>query len=522
MTRSRTYNSVLNFSSSIGGQLITIVMQFVVRTVFIHTLGEEYLGLNGLFTNILSMLSLAEMGVGTAIIYKLYEPVAKNDQHRIVVLMNFYKIVYRYIGLIIAVIGVILIPFLPFLIKNYDSLEQLHINAVLIYCLYLFNSISSYLFFAYKQAIIRANQKEYYITFIGYLITVGTGILQIICLLIFPNFILYVSIIIFSAIVQNILCARLADKKYAFVKDNIDEKLSKDESKNILKDCGALFLYKVNNIVVKSTDNIIISSFLGLTDVALYSNYYIFYMTIKNLFSKVFDSVGHSLGNLHTTHDTKHEYEVFESLMLVAAILGGTAFVGIYVVADEFIQTWLGKKWVIAQPFSLLLGIELFTVAFKTILSRYRTTMGLFQQAKFRPVAGMIINLGVSIALVMPLGITGVLVGTIVSDWTTILWYDPLVIHRIGFQNKYSVKRYYLKFMMYFLVSFAVGTLDLFFCKNVLVGFGWLSVIFHALICGISLPLVLLLISIKKQEGKYFIDLGKRILGSVKKKISKK
>ena len=149
-SHSRTTNSLLNFCSSIGAQLIVMIMNFVVRTVFISTLGKEYLGINGLFSNILSLLSLAELGVGSAILFKLYEPISKNDQERIISLMHFYKTIYRYIGIAVAILGVCMIPFLPYLIKNYQRLATLGINTAFVFVLYLVNTVSSYLFLAYN------------------------------------------------------------------------------------------------------------------------------------------------------------------------------------------------------------------------------------------------------------------------------------------------------------------------------------------------------------------------------------
>ncbi len=507
---SRVKNTVLNFTSSIGGQLIAILMQFVIRTVFIHTLGKSFLGISGLFANILSMLSLAEMGVGSAIVFKLYEPIATNDQHRIAVLMKFYKTVYRFIGLAIAVIGVTLIPFLPNLIKDYDKLRTLNLNAAFIFLLYLIESVSSYLFFAYKSALVKADQKEYYINIIGYAFTITSGIVQIICLALFGNFILYVAVTIIKTICQNLVIAWFADKKYPYINKPIQDKIGKDEAKGIFQDCGALFIYKINNVVVKSTDNIVLSAFIGLESVALYSNYYIFYTTITSLFSRLYNSVGHSIGNLHTTHDAKKEYSVFETTMLIAAILGGTVFVGIFVVSNEFISAWIGNDWVIAQPFAFLMGLELFTSSFKYAIAKYRTAYGLFKQGWMRPLFSMIINLVISVVLVSPLGIVGVLIGTLVSDWAIFVWYDPLVVHRDGFKRAFPVRRYYFKFAKYFVTSCIVGALDYYVCNHFFTGFKWISVITHASICGITTPIALLIVSAKTDEAKYVIDLVKR------------
>lgn len=519
---SRSKNTILNFTSSIGGQLLTILMQFVVRTVFIHTLGGAYLGINALFTNILTMLALAEMGVGSAIIYKLYDPLAKKNVKRINILMNFYKKVYRYIGLAISVLGVALIPFLPKLISDYDRLEKLNINAVLIFLLFLANSVSSYLFFAYKSAILRADQKEYYINLIGYLFTIGLAVVQIVELLIFRNFLLYVITLVLKTILENVAIAVFANKNYPFLKEKTTEKLDKKEAVGIFKDCGALFIYKLNNVVVKSTDNIVLSAFLGLQSVALYANYYIFFQGLTQLFNRVYNAVGHSIGNLHTTHDTKKEYSVFESTMMIAAILGGTVCAGIFVVSDEFIAQWIGSDWVLAQPFALLMGLELYTSSFKYAMAKYRTAYGLFKQGWARPLFSMIINLVISLALVKPLGIVGVLIGTLAADWFTFIWYDPLVVHRVGFQNEFPVSRYYLKFAKYTLTTLAVCGLDYLICTNFLTGLGWISVIVHAVICGITAPLAIVLVSFKTPEAKYVVKLAKNELSSMTRKFKKK
>ena len=506
MENSRTKNSIYNFISSIGGQFLNILLQFIVRTVFIKTLGEAYLGVTSLFSNILSMLSITEFGVGSAILFKLYQPIANHDEDRICSLMQFYKTVYRVIGFIVIIIGFILIPFLPVLIKDYDSLEKLNINAIFVFAIFLFRSAASYLFFAYKNALIKANQKEYLITVVGYFVHVISSILQIVCLLVFKNFYSYVIISVVQVIFANLVYAHICNKMYPYVNKPVKNKVSKEEATGIFKDCAAIFLYNLNEIVLKATDNIVLSAFTGLTTVALYSNYYIFYTTISTLFSQIFNSVAHSLGNLHTDKNKEHEYLIFETMMLITSIVGGTAAVGIGIVADEFITCWIGESWVISAPFSILLGIELYTLAVNKVLEKYRTTMGLFQKAKWRPVAGMIINLAVSIVLVQVWGICGVLVGTIVSEWLTLMWYDPIIIYRYGFRNNKSVLRYFKMMFKFVLEILIVALIDTWLCRFILVDFGYISVIAHTFICVCSVPGVMLFLS-RNKEGKLLINL---------------
>jgi O-antigen/teichoic acid export membrane protein len=225
------------------------------------------------------------------------------------------------------------------------------------------------------------------------------------------------------------------------------------------------------------------------------------------------------LGNLHTSHNKKHEYQIFEAVDLITIILGGTAFVGIFVVGDELIDAWIGSDWLIAQPFSLLMGLELYTLSIRLMLSKYRTTMGLFQQAKYRPVAGMIINLIVSISLVNYWGICGVLVGTIVADWTTYMWYDPMIIHKHGFGADFPVMRYYIKNIKYLVIVALVGAVDWMICRHFVAGFGWISVVVHAAICGITVPAALVGISIRTPEGQYVYQLGMKYVRKITKKL---
>lgn len=516
---SRTTNTLLNFTSSIGGQFITILMHFITRTVFITTLGKSYLGINGLFSNILMVLSLAEFGVGSAILFKLYEPIAKDDHHRIAVLMKFYKSAYRVIGIAVTAVGLCLVPFLPMLINDYDRLTELHINVAFIFLLFLLRTVSSYLFFAYKSAIIEANQKEYLINLISYFFTIGASVLQIICMYLFHNYIVYVSIMIGQIICQNIAVAMLSNKLYPYINERTDDKLDRQEVIGIFKDCGALFLYKLNNVVLKATDNIVISKFIGIEAVGLYSNYYILYTTINTLFAKIYNAVSHSLGNLHTGSDRKHEYKIFEAVMLITAILGGTAFIGIFVCADELVDAWIGEEWLIAQPFAFLMGLELYTLGFRVALSKYRTAMGLFRQAKYRPLAGMIINLIVSIALVRNWGISGVLVGTIVADWTTMMWFDPIIIHKYGFKGEFPVMGYFAKYLKYFFTVCAAGALDYMVCTHFMVGHRWISVIIHSLICGVTVPAVMVAMNYRSDAGQYVYKLGMSYVGKFRKKL---
>lgn len=518
MKNSRTANTIYNFITGVAGQFLTIILQFIVRTAFIATLGKEYLGISGLFSNILQMLSLAELGVGSAILFKLYDPLARGDKKRITLLLKFYKHVYQIIGLVITIGGLCLIPFLKYIVSDYETLAPLGINAVLIYTLYLLKTVLSYFFLAYKSAIVKADQKEYKLNIILYLVNLIISILQILALYLFKSFELYVGVLIIGVLLQNYLNARLAKKLYPYIDDKYEEKIDKKELKDVFKDCKALLIYRINGVVLKATDNIIISMYLGLGLVGMYSNYYILYATIDTIFGRIFESALHSLGNLHTTKDTKHEYNIFKTVNLVAVLFGALAGIGVACVSNEFVEAWIGKEWILAQPFSILMGIEIYGLASRAYLSKYRSAMGLFQQAKYRPLFGMIINLIVSLTLVKKLGINGVLIGTIVADWLTIMWYDPYIIHKYGLENKFSIKKYYIKNIFDAILALMLGVICYIICNNFLTGMGWLSVIIHALIVSLIVPIVYMLFYFKSDEMKEIKVVAKKIMKKVIKR----
>ncbi|MCR5450830.1 MAG: hypothetical protein K6F23_15695 [Solobacterium sp.] len=520
-TQSRTINSIRNVVTGFGGQMLATILRFVVRTVFIKTLGKSYLGINGLFSDILTMLSLTELGFDTAINFKLYEPLAKGDDKRVRVLMKFYKKAYRAVGSVILILGICLIPTLPFIIKDYDSLAVLGINASLIFMLHILRTASSYLFFAYRSAVVKADQKKYILDIAGFFVTIATNVTKIIVLVFYKDFMAYTATVIVFNILQNIVNAVIAQKMYPQFFKHEDDDLSKEEIMDMMKDCGALFVYKVNNVVVKATDNTVISAFIGLATVGMYSNYLLFYTTIRSLFDKVYTAIKASMGNLFATESIDKKYAFFKIMNFMAIVLFGTAGVGVAVCADELITVWVGGDYVIPQPFAILIGTEILFHGLKINLGQIRNVSGVFRQMWFRPVLGVIINLGVSITLVQIYGIYGVIIGTITADILTNFMVDPSVIHKYSFNNYRPVSDYYKTNLKYLAILTAVCTADFFICRTFLAGYGWLSVIVHVIIVGCSVPLCFILLYRNANECQYLIRTIRRVLNLFVKRIKR-
>lgn len=504
---SRIKNTIYNFISSIGGQILTVFVQFIVRTVFIYTLGKSYLGIEGLLSNILLMLSISEFGIGSAIIYRMYKPINENDTYRLTTLINFYKKAYFVIGLFIAIVGFLLIPILHLIIKDYDKISELGVNISIIFLLYLTRTVSSYWFFAYKSTVIKANQKEYIIKIISYLFTSIIAVTQIIFLFILHSFIIYVAISVIGMILQNLVCAKYADHMYPYINNNYHGKISKVEFKDIIKDCGALALYRINDVVYLAIDNIILSIYLGIESVALYANYFIFYTVLNTFFNNITNSMTHSLGSLHVTKKIDHEYLIFKSMNLITSILGGLSFAGIFIVSTNFIQIWIGSDWVLEQPFTFLLGIELYMLSLRVLFGKYRSAMGLFRQSKYRPIISVFAKLLFSILFVIKFGVCGIVLGTILADLTTCIWLDPLIVHKYGFMRKYKVSAYYLTQFKYFIICILTAFFNYIICYNLPINSKIFTMLISCILIFITIPTVLVFFSYKSPELDYVFSI---------------
>lgn len=287
--------------ASLGGYALNIILSFVCRAVFTRCLSMEYLGINGMFSNILSMLSLTELGIGTAMIYALYKPVAEGNHGKIASYMKVYGIAYKVIGVIIAVLGVALIPFLSILIGIPPNISE---NIYLLYLLYLFSTASSY-FYSYRGSILIANQRNYIVVAISYVIVILQNIAQIVVLLVTKNYLAYLIIQVLCVLITNMLISRKAIKEYPYINYKHAEKLSKDEIWNLIKNIKALMITKLGGILVNNTDNIVITYFNGLITTGVVSNYLLITSMLNSLVNQLFISTSASLGNLNATGDNE-------------------------------------------------------------------------------------------------------------------------------------------------------------------------------------------------------------------------
>lgn len=437
---SRIQNSLKNISNGIVGQIISIIANFVVRTVFVKYLNEEYLGVNGLFTNILGFLSLAELGFGSAIVYSMYKPLAEKDTKKLQAIMNLYKKVYMYIGIIVGIIGLGIIPFMENIIIDSQNIN----NLGLIYMMYLFNSVCSY-FIAYKRSILTADQKEYISSQYRYIFTIIKSMIQIYILIIFKNFILYLGVQIICTVLENIFISNKINKIYPFLKERNNEKLSKDELKKIKYDVKALILAKFGNVILNGTDNIIISSFVGIKLVGLLSNYNLILGAVDMFMSQIIYGLTGSIGNFMTEKEAGERSNLFKQIDFLVFWLYGFATICLSILLNPFIELWIGSGYVIEQSTVNVMSINFFIGGIIALLWMFRSTNGLFTKGKYRPIVSAILNLVVSIILGKHMGLIGVLLGTTISRLLSNLCFDPYVIYKYAFNS--NVKEYYRSYM---------------------------------------------------------------------------
>lgn len=496
--KSRTANSIINSSTSIITQVLTVVINFAVKTVFIKFLSDEYLGVNGLFSNIITMLSLADLGIGIAIPYSLYKPLANKDHNKINILMNFYKKIYTIIGIIVLLIGLSLIPFLGLIIKDIPDIP----NLILIYALFVIHSASSY-FFVYKKFLIDSDQKSYVTSRIIFLFSTILSVIQIIILILTRNYVLFLFSSIIFVILQNIYISNKANKMYPFLLNKTNEKIKNEDVKEIKKNISSLFIYKIGSVIMNGTDNIIISKFIGLITVGFYSNYVLIVNSLTNVLNQVFNAITSSIGNLVVTTNKKRSKEIYDNLNFANFWLYALCSICLIVLINPFIRIWIGNKYVLDFNIVFILAINFYVLGMQSVTSSFRNAYGLFWIAKYRPIIMVIINIIISVIFVKYFGIVGVLLGTLISRLFTTAWLDPYIIHKYGFEE--SPSSYYLDYVKYFVV-FVIVT----FVTKYLISFITISNIFVWLVVSIVtfilINIMFILIFRKTKQFDYFYD----------------
>ena len=509
--KTRTEYSVMNTSVAIVARMSAILMGFLTRVVFTRVLSEGYVGINGLFTDILNILSLSELGVGTAITYALYGPIARKDIKRQQILMRMFRSFYRVTAVIVLVTGLVLIPFLDVLMKDRPDVDHL----ILIYMLYMMNSVISYLLI-YKKTLVDAHQMNY-LTVLnqnGFLIL--QDILQMIVLLVTKNFILFLIMAVLCTFAANVTMSRKADQLFPYLRESCKEKLPKEERQDIIKNVKAMLMHKLGNIVVNNTDNLLISGFVGVITAGIYSNYYLIIGSVRQVLDQAFQGVAASVGNLGITEEKEKVHQVFLQLFFIGQWMYGVAGICLFEMLNPFVELAFGKKYLFPVEVVLVLCVNFAINGAKKSVTIFKESMGLFWNDRYKAIVEAVLNLGISVALVVRLGVTGVFLGTIFSMLLTSVWIEPYVIYKHSFER--SSAEFFLTYGKN-LVVMGLVWLCTNYCCMIFRGGAFVNLIFRMCVC-VVVPNVLLWLAYRRsEEWKRLFELMKKIVIKVRGKI---
>lgn len=475
-------------------QIFTYFMDFLCRTVFIYTLSMDYVGVKGLFSNILSILSLTELGISTVLIYSMYKPLADNNENKLLALIGYYKKAYHIIACMIGAIGLVITPFLPYLIKDRSDIEGLYV----IYLLYLANSVFSYLFI-YKASLFQADQKLYVCTLGNCIFLSIRNIVQIIALFLTGNFILYLIIQLPFTLLSNLFLSRKAEKEYPFLKTKQYPALSKEEKGTLMKNTFAMFNHRVGATILNSTDNMIISRFIGITVVAINDNYVLFLNMINQVMGQIFSALTASVGNLNAAESTQTSYKVFKVLHFASFWFFSFCTICLFVLLNPFIELIYGKNYLFSLPIVGIICLNFYIMGIRKIPIIYKESMGLLWQDRYKPLIESCINLVISIVLVQYFGTAGVFIGTFISMVSTSLWVEPLILFKYGLKMSWNEfwftnLKYFLIFLIMITSTYGVGTL---YHGQLLYAF-----LYKLIICILLPNMILLLLFHKSEEYK--------------------
>ena len=446
MENNRTEASIKNINYSLFSQLMILIVNFISRTIFIKSLGSDYLGLNGLFSNILAILSIADLGLGNAITFYLYKPLRNKDKFRINQLMSLYARAYNKIGCFILLAGFLITPFISFFINNEESIP--HVK--LFFILYLLSMVVTY-FFSYYKSLIIADQKKYIEVSNKNLFFILMNIFQIISLIKYKNYFLYLILQIIFNFLENLRIYFKIKKMYPYLKINKIIKHEINDYKDITQNIKAMMLHRIGGVVVNGTDNILISSFIGTYWVGMYANYNMIISSLNNILSQILNSLTASIGNFNAEDDSNKSYDLFEKIQFINFCFYAVCTIGLCLLLDGFINLWLGEEYILNQFTVFILVLNFYMKGMRTTVLMFRDTKGLYLHDRYKSVVEATINLVASLLLVDKMGMDGVFIGTFISTLLVSFWIEPLILYRYGF--KMPVNKYFKKYLL------QVGTL---------------------------------------------------------------
>lgn len=476
---SRTENASRNIVWGILSKVISLGLPFVTRTVVIYTMGMQYVGLGSLFTSILQVLSFAELGIGSALVFSMYKPIAEGDDDKVCALLNFYRKTYRVIGCVILTFGLLMMPFLQYLIAG-DLPND--INLQVLFLIYLLNNVLGYFLFAYKQSLFTASQRTDVISKIGMGLQLFSSIAQILALVLLHNYYAYAAVIPAITCLNNICVGVLTDKYYPQYK--CKGEIEKEELHSIEKKVGGMVFQKIGGIVLTSVDTIVISAFLGLTSLALYQNYYYIITALFGFLTVIMQSIIAGVGNSVVSETVSKNYSDFKKFNFIYIWIVSWCTTCLLCLYQPFMQIWVGTENMFGMEMVVLFALYFFVHKWCDMLYVYQEACGIWWETKFVPIIAAIVNLVVNIILVKTIGLPGILISTIVS---VVFIYDTgyaKVLFKTYFTSvDNGLKQYWNRQIRYILTASIACVITVAVCSLLTMESAWLRLIVNGIIC---------------------------------------
>lgn len=485
--------------------IINNLLKFVVRLVFVRALPIEYLGINGLFTNLLAMLSLAELGVGPAIVYSLYKPLAEQDLETVKALMRLFQKAYTGIGVFIIVFGICVLPWLDWFIKG-NSVTDIH----WFYVIFLLNTGVSY-FYSYKRNLLIADQKQYINSIYQSGGQIVLAVLQIIVLLVYPSYWLYIVLMLLVTVCENFAVAKKVDQVYPYLKDRTVKNLDVGIRKTIIKNVKAMIAHKIGGMAVFSTSNLILSKFVGLAAVGLYSNYYLVISAVNSFSSQFFASITASIGNLIAIESTSKKNKIYQVTEFTVAWQAMIVSCGFYVLLNQLIELWLGKRFLFDTVIVDCLIVNFYLMYMRKAVNTFKDASGLYWNDRYKPLAETVINLVASVYLTIHYGVVGVILGGIISTLLTCFWVEPYVLFRNSIDIK--LKDYFKDYFKYTAVTFLTAVFSKWLYGKLFIEVTIINFVLGVVLCLLLSNTIWIVLFRKREEMKYLRNVARDKFG---------
>lgn len=505
-TRKASINAIVNMAT----YLIMLLPMFIVRKVFLDTLGKELLGLVSLYTNIISFLSIMELGIGAAIIFSLYKPYAEDDKLKIKGYLNYYKKFYSKVGFGILIIGFAIIPFLNVFINNEVNISEARIAFVL----FLLNTLITY-FFSHKIALLIVAQENYKVSIGNAISRILIAVFQIIMLKTNPNLYLYLIIQLVIQLIYYIILNIYIDKRNLWMKNTVGE-IDSIEKNKLTKNIKALFLHKIGGFLVLGTDNMLISYFIDLKSVALYNNYSMVITAVQTLITNLFIGLTASIGNLLVDSDKEKAYKTHNNLFFFNFWLVSFITISLFNTINQFIGLWIGTEFILDRLTIIILLINFYFYCMRQSLEQFKEGSGNYHQDRFAPIAESIINLIASVILIKLIGLPGVFLGTLISNLSVVFWTKPKIVYKYVFNKKLSL--YFIMYFKYFTIGLIALSISLVCSAPFKSSINIKSFLLNSIVNILVVNIFYFIVFYRTEEFKYFKNIVIIIIKNVIKK----